>query len=854
MKAKIITLPNGLTVVLEENHSAPVLSFNALVKVGSADETDAEAGISHFIEHMLFKGTKNRKVGDIARDVEMAGGEINAYTSYDQTVYYINMSKRFGDKGLEILADAVTGPTFDAGELEREKEVILEEIRREKDNPGRFVGEILFQKAFARHPYRRPIIGFEETVRSFSQENLFDYYRRWYTPKNAAFIVVGDFETDGMLKKIEEQFGQWTTDHGQRTKSAIRITEPPQMKPVVIIEPDNIQSIYFSLGFHIPQITHRDIPALDILSHILAGSDSSRLEQVLKEKKHLVQSIYSYAYSPKDPGLMILGGHLNVTQAQKAFEILMEEIDKLKTEGPTSEEIRRAKLNIRANQVYEKETAGGQAGKLAYFLAAADSLEFEEEYYQKIQTVEAKDVVNAANRYLLQTNMTAAMLAPQADYGKEWTAKTTESLKSPRLKPKAQARHKPAKMETPKLIRLDCGTKLILKESHHLPVVSICTASLGGLLAETSKNNGIYHLAAQCITKGTAAKSALEVTEAIEGMAGHLDGYSGKNSFGLKSEFLSEYVREGLDLFFECLLEPRWDSEEIEKEKKFTLEAIKNQEDSLSTLAFSHFQKALFPTHPYGMRVIGTKTSVKALNRAKLVRHYRETLSAKNMVVSLAGDFTTDAILNLLKTKLNALSKKAHTFKLPRTDPKPRHIEKIITKKQKEQAHVVLGFMGSTIKSPEHYPMIVLNTILSGMGGRLFLELRDKMSLAYSVASVLQEGLDPGYFAVYMGTEPSKVPTALKGIEEELKKITSDLVTTEELEKTQNHLVGTYELDLQKIAALSQSYAFNELYGLGFKEVYRYPEKILAVTREDILKAAKKYIDLKAYVLSIVEP
>ncbi|MDO8526874.1 MAG: pitrilysin family protein [Deltaproteobacteria bacterium] len=854
MKPKLHTLSNGMQVVLEENHVAPVLSFNALVKVGSADETDAEAGISHLIEHMLFKGTKRRKVGDIARDVEAAGGEINAYTSFDQTVYYINMAKRFGDKGLDILADAIQNPTFDATELEREKEVVLEEIRRERDNPSRHVGEILFQKAYQQHTYGRPIIGFDATVKAISQEILFGYYRRWYIPQNTVFIVVGDFESAEMLQKIENAFGAWTGESKIPLQQK-RIVETPQLKTVFEIQPDKIQSVYFGLGFHIPDITHADVPALDILSHVLGGAESSRLEQILKEKKRLVQSIHSYAYTPRDPGLMILGGHLNVSQASAAFACLWEEIDKLKNEGPTPEELRRAKLNIRATEIYEKETVGGQAGKLAYFLATARQLDFEEKYYQRLQTVTCEEVMQAAQRYLLHTNQTAALLVPEKDYGKSWVSKVSQTLQHPSLSKKVRETEKKGLVpKTTRLLMLANGIKLILREDHSLPIVSICCASLGGLRVETPSDNGINHLLAQCLVKGTGKHSALEITQATEAMAGSLDGFSGKNSIGLKAEFLSDYLEEGLDLFFEVLLEPAWDAKEMAKEKRLTLEAIKNQEDALSSLAFLHFQKSLFPTHPYGMRTYGSKQSVAKLNPAKIKNYYRKLLTCKNLVLSLVGDFSSEEIVAVIREKLKGIPKKGTPFKKHKIDPKPQSIKKVVINKDKQQAHVVLGFAGSTVGSPDHPALTMLSNILSGQGGRLFLELRDKLSLAYSVTAILQEGVDPGYFAVYIGTDPSKVPTAIDGMKKELEKISTELVTEEELERTKNYLVGTYELELQKNTSLAQAYAFNELYGLSFKDVARYPEKILKVTRADILRVAKKYIDLKAYVLSIVEP
>lgn len=841
-KPQTYTLKNGMQVVLEENHAAPVVSLQFLCRVGSADETDAEAGISHLIEHMVFKGTAKRKVGEISKDVEAAGGEINAYTSYDQTCYYINMASRFLEKGVDILVDLVCAPTFDSAELEREKEVVCEEIRRERDNPGRMVGEHLFATAFRKHPYGRPIIGFDKTVKRFSRDDLAGYYRRWYTPDNCIFVAVGDFNSEKLLSLLEKQTAGF---HGEGNR-APRAPEPLQTAPRFVANPDNIQSAYMGLGFHIPQVTHADIPALDILSHILGGTSSSRLEQTLREKKRLVQSTYAYAYTPKDPGLLIVGGTHPTRNSDRVLAAIYGEIAKLQHEGPTAEELKRAKINIKASQVYERETVGGQASKIAYFLGLANSLDFEEHYFQKIPTVSAEEVRNAAQTYLTPEKSTASFLIPKGAFNKQW--------KGSFPKPRAEKKSPKKPDNQPALFRLSNGLKVALKKNATIPTISFCFAALGGLLDETAGDNGIYHLMQECLTKGTRKRNALAVSQAIESMAGQLEGFSGNNSYGLRAEFLSDFTERGTDLFCETLLQPAWNSGETAKEKKQTLQAIQNQEDSLSSLAFYHFQKMLFPKHPYGMRALGEKQSVRAVTPQQMKRRHQNAIRSGNAVLSVVGDLEPEAMRDLLESGLQKLPASRRQMPLPKPDPRPKTKLESTIRKEKAQAHIVFGFPGPSLRSKDRRAMAFLNTVLSGMGGRLFMELRDKQSLAYSVTSLLQEGLNAGFFAVYIGTDPSKVDTALAGIRRELEKIRNHPITVEEFERTRNYLVGTYELGLQKNGGLAQAYAFNELYGLGLDEVARYPKAMLQVTREQILQAAQKYIDLEHPVISVIRP
>ncbi|MFH1829800.1 MAG: pitrilysin family protein [Pseudomonadota bacterium] len=849
MSIKTFTLDNGMQVLLEENHAAKVVSFQALVKVGSANETDKEAGICHVIEHMLFKGTPTRPTGTIARDVEAAGGDINAYTSIDQTVYYINMATRFADKGLAILADAVKNPLFDADELAREAEVILEEIRREQDNPARMALERLFQEAYKVHTYGRPIIGYPHTVKSFTKNQLLDFHRRWYAPQNIAFIAVGDFKIDKMFEGIKEQFADFK---GASAPTSKILPEPMHRSCGLTIKEMNIQSTYLSLGFNVPELTHPDIPAIDILAHILGGTESSRLEQEIKEKQRLVHNIYSFAFTPKHPGLCVIGAMLDDKDTARAIETLQKELQKLRDEPVTSEELSRAKLNIRSNEIYDKETVGGQAGKIASFLATAGSHEFEARYYQMIADVNAEKVRQVARKYLTPQNLSASLVVPN---GSKWVSKPAEIIDAMTAPIKEPGVKKESTIERVQRIKLKNGATLLVIENHHLPVVSIYAAALGGTRFETSRTNGISELMARTMTKGTNRRSAVNIAKDIEAIAGHIDAFSGRNSCGVRCEFLSEHLHEGFEIFADVLTNPSFSSQEVSKERSILLKAIKDQEDALSTLAFAEFLKALFPKHPYGLRNLGTKESVRKLTAENLKRFHKSIMRAENMIITVAGDVNSHELTNLANEMLSNLPR--GQAKLPRlkSDKQPtKPIEKTVTKREKQQAHIVIGFQGTQFKSPDHYAMTVLNNILSGQGGRLFRELRDKMSLAYAVSSLNQEGIEPGYFAVYIATEPAKVDTAVKGILAELEAIRTKKVDDEELNRSKQYLVGVYDLNLQRNGAIASTHTFNCLYGLPYDEVEKYPQKIMRVNADDVLKAAKKYINLDAYTMAVVRP
>ncbi|HEX5034771.1 MAG TPA: pitrilysin family protein [bacterium] len=841
-------LPNGATLLLVETHQAPVVSLNICVRVGSRFETDEEAGICHLIEHMLFKGTDKMGAGEVAKRIEASGGEVNAYTSFDETVYYCTMASRHFATGLEVLSDAVLHSVFDPEELAREKEVVIEEILRSKDSPGKVLSEALFQKAFSKHTYGRPIIGFKETVQGFSREKILDFYRSWYVPENMVVVVTGDFESDKTLDLLRRTFGALPS----RPSPKVHIhDEPEQCDPRAVALTNPIQGSTMMIGFHVPGLEHADIPALDVLSHILGEGESSRLDLNVKERRGLVNSIYSYVYAPHDPGLFTVGFTLPEKNFVKATEAVLEEIYRFHDRKIDQEELNMAKLNIKSDAVYEKETVEGLGRKYGYFETILGRHDFDDHYYQEIDAVTADDVREVAARYLKPERLNIGLIHPQDSKKK---VEPKDLIAWSKLKAKPAAKRRAAADVEPQFLRLKNGLRLILKENHNVPTVVIRSAHLGGLRSENPRSNGIHGFLAQLWGKSTESLNAEAMAREVESIAGTIQAYSGRNVVGMKADFLSEKSRDGVDLFLDALLHPRFDKDEMERERANILEAIRREGDQLAGLAFKHFQQKLFPSHPYGLSLLGTAANVRRFGRSDLKKAFDASLNPKNSVISVVGDFDCHKMAECLKPALESIKPRKAAWKPPRMDPPPRESLKVETVKDKLQAHIVLGFRGASYADKDRYALDVLNNILSGQGGRLFIELRDKLSLAYSVTSLSQEGIEPGYFGVYIATEPRKVPTAVEGILKELEKVTREPVGQEEMDRAKQYMVGAYEIDLQRNSTVATQLAFNEIYGIDRREWIRLPEKVLKVTPEAVLKVARKILKLDRYVLSIVRP
>jgi len=841
------TLDNGLKVILEENRNAPVVALQIWVSVGSGDEKDEEAGMCHFIEHMIFKGTERRKVREMAREIESMGGSINAYTSYDETVFYVTLASRFADAGLDVLADAIQHSTFDAVELEREREVILEEIRMGQDDPSRKLFQQTMAAVFEKHPYRRPIIGFEKTVRSIQRDQMVSFFKMWYVPERTTFVAVGDFDLQKMEWKVREAFESFKPSkkgfpsrHEEKGKREFR--------PVV--SQGNFKETYLQIAVPIPSATHEDTPALDALSYILGGGEASRLVQKVKLEKGLVNSISASSFTPKDPGAFIVGATLPVENLEKALEAILEEIHDVGRNGATSEELNRVKVNVESELIYDRQTVQGQARKLGYYEVVTGDLRFEKEYMRRISLLQDEDMRRVVEKYFWGPWVVSLLVPSEKAENVKSIALSSLFEKAGHREPAGETQGKPRVSKTV----LANGIRLIVKENRSNPIVTLQASFLGGVRFEKEAQNGINHLISVMVTKGTERQGNLEIAKKVERMAGSLNGFSGYNSFGLTFTFLSGHFDDAFSLFAEVLQRPSFDAEEFEKRKRLTLAAIQQQEDDLDRMVFKLFRKTLYERHPYRMDTLGSKESVRNLTREDLKGYYSKMAVPGNMVLTVVGDIETKQVILATQKAFGSLKKgDVSSPPIPREPPAP-HTRRSEQYQNKEQAHFVVGFLGTTFRDQDHYALAVLDAALSGQGGRLFYEFRDKESLAYALAFMASSNLDPGFIGVYMGTRPDKLDTAIQAVLRELRKVKEEGLTEDEVERAKQYLIGTFEIGLQTNGAQASTMSLDELYGIGFDYHQKYPEEIQKVKKEDVHRVAQKYFALDAYSLAIIRP
>jgi zinc protease len=843
------TLDNGMKVVLVEDHASPVVALNVWVRTGSADELSGEYGMAHVFEHMLFKGTERRAVGEIAHSVEAAGGNINAFTSHDMTVYHITMASKDAALGVDVLADAVQHSTFDPKELEREMKVVVEEINRGEDSPGRVHSQALFALAYQKHPYGRPVIGSEESVTSFTRPQMLDFHARWYVANNMTFVAVGDFDADEMLAEVSKVFA---AAEQRRDLAHPRTAEPEQTSARAAVVRRSFQQT--QLGFVYPIIGFEDVDTayVDLLGMVLGAGEGSRLYRTVRERDRLVHSVSSSAYTPRDSGLFFIDAVLEPDKIEAAMLAIEAQVRRIASVPVTQAELERARVNLLAHEVHEKETMQGQARKYGYYETLASGLELEQEYLDRVRAATPHDLLQVAKKYLRPERASVAVLLPQDARPDLTQAGLLAVLKS---EPTTVVASK-GEVLRDGIVRytLPNGLRVVVKPEHSIPLVSMRLSFNGGLLVETESDQGVSSFFSAMLERGTTHRSAAQFASEIEGIAGSVEGFSGRNSFGLTGDFLKDSLDTGLELFVDALLHPAFPAEEIERRREDRLAAIERREDSLAQKNFELFAKELYPDHPYRFPAIGTTETVSKLGADDFRQYAEKWMHPSNGVLSIVGDVEPDEIVAQLGEMLADWKGPAQVTLPAREMPKaPTEPRVASLEKDKQQVHVVMGFLGLTLADPDLPALEVLTQILSGQGGRLFLELRDKQSLAYSVTAFSMEGVDPGSFGVYIASAPDKLQEARDGLAEQLAQLLAGPITEAELDRARSYLIGSHAVGLQRYAAQASLISLDELYGLGAANYLGYGDRIAAVTLDDVKRVAERIIKLDAPVVAVVE-
>ncbi len=831
--AQRFVLPNGLTLLVKEDHSAPVASVQAWCATGSiTEDKHLGAGLSHILEHMLFKGTKTRSTSEIAQKIQDVGGYINAYTSFDRTVFWIDVPKDGVVPALDILADAMMNSTLPPAEYTKEQDVIRREFAMGMDDPDRMMAQELFATAYQEHPYRLPVIGLADIYNQLTQQQVMEYYKARYVPNNLTFIVVGDVDAEKVRTELETLF------KGIPAQSIAPVYIPPEPTQLGRRESQTefpTELTHFAMAWHVPEITHPDVPALDLLSVILGEGRSSRLYRKLREEAGLVFSVSAFSYTPGQPGLIGIDATMEPKNRAAVETAIEQMIAEVKQNGVIAAELEKAKKIVLSHELGSLTTMRGQASDLGTNWLLTRNLDFSRDNLAKLAKVTAEQIRNVAARYLTEDNLTVVSLNPKG------------SLKDVNATTAVATAGEVKKFELPN------GLRLLVREDPRLPLVAMSAVFRSGLLAETAATNGITRLTAKCLIKGTTTRTAEQISSALESVGGGISSDAGNNSMSVKVGVTQPDLALGLDILADVIQNATMPEKAVAREKEIQLAHIKEEEEEPTNVARRIARAAIFGEHPLGLRGEGSAASVSKLTPKDLLAFRDRYLVAQNCVLSIFGNVKAAEVQRMVEQRFGGM--KPGEIALAKVPPPPvlRENKSVEANRDKAQAIILVGYRGASIYDPDRYALELIEEASSDLGSRFLVRIREQMGLAYFVGAAQMQSLVPGIFGFYLGTDPAKVDQVRAALLDEIKKLSTQGLTQVELDRAKKKLIGQQQIANQSNDTFGYMCALDELYGLGFDEYKRLPQQVQSVSVDDIKRVAAKYFT-QPYVVATVKP
>ena len=843
---------DGLTLLLQEARSTPVVELQIAARVGAADEGPGERGLAHFLEHMLFRKTPTRDVDEIAGAIEGAGGWINAFTSFDLTVYHATVPTDGLALATEILVDMARNALFRPEDIAQEIEVVLEEIGRAEDSPPCVAADALFAICFRDHPYGAPILGDRRSVEGITPKLLEGFYERWYGADNLVVVAAGDFEAAGFAAQLRSAFRGALPRGTQRARP--RAGLPRALRATALRRP--FERARLELAWPGAALDDDDAPLLEMLAFALGGGESSRLVRRVKEEQGCVDGIDAHCYAPLDRGILGVSADLAADRLCDATAAVVGEVERLRREGLGEGEFETARENLLAAECFERESVSGLARRLLSFEAIGGDYRAAERYQGAIRAASATSLREAAARYLRPEALCAAAVLPERvapELDEQAIARAAEAgvQAAQRLFRPPRRRAAPPPIYS---YELPCRAALHVEPRPGLPILALRGVVLGGSLSETEDSAGLTRFLSSLWLRGTRNRSAAGLARASESIAADLGGFAGRSAAGLALEVPSDKRDPALDLFAEVFLEPAFEATEIERERRETTAAIGRREDLPAARVFDLFSATHWRHHPYRLPILGCVDSVARFNVASLRQHHEALLRGGNLVLGAAGDVDPEWLAGALALRLAPLDPGDTPFPVPAVEAPPATARSAELHREGAQCHLVVGFRGLSLDDPDRYALDVVAQLLGGQGGRLFLELRDRRGLAYAVGASHVEGVAPGHFAVYIGCAPGKLEAAQREIRRQLERFLAAPPAEEEVERARRYLIGSHTIERQHASRRAAQLALDARFGLGPATARDYPAAIARVDADEALRVARRVLRLDLATTACIRP
>jgi zinc protease len=837
-------ITNGMSVIVQENHSAPLATVRCYVQnTGSAYEgKDLGAGLSHMLEHILAGGTTSRRTkAQITEIVDSLGGQTNAYTSDSVTAFHIDCPSASVGIAIELTADNMQNSLIPEIEYVQEMGVVQRELEMFAAMRSSVIYDAMKQLVYLENPARHPTVGYLAVVQQVKREDVIAFYKNRYVPQNMTFVVVGDVKTDEVLDTVLAMFKKF-----QRTAERVAVlpVEPEQVAPrSTRIEMEG-PTTQFAVAWPTVPVQSSDLYALDVASYILSHGDTSRLVKRLMIDDPLVIAVSSMSNTPGFvKGWFEVNAQCEQKQVEAVKKIIFEEIERLKTEQVSEKELAKAKRQKGAEHVFQQQTVENQAEALSESFRSTGNPLFDAQYVEEIQKVTAEQVSQVARKYFLPHRLNTVVIDPLGSQTDQSAAAAEKEAETPVIKK-----------------QLANGLTVLLKRQTALPLVTIQAYVKAGAVADTSETSGLASLTTEMLEKGTKKYKADEIAEYFDSIGGTLALDSKSNTSYLQAAILKEDVDASLDYVYQVLMEPTFPADEFAKVQQIRLGHIAARQEEPATEILDFWSKQLPRTDPYGRTALGEAGTIVKLVRADCQKFHKTYFVPNNMVLSVFGDIEPETMLKQIEA-LFGKTPRADGLKWPEFSisqkPLPADVVKHLKNQKQNTAMVLMAYpMVSVRDEKTRAALDVLEAVLTGgggAGGRLHEELRGEQ-LVYYVFGMQMTGFAPGYFVFLAQTRPESAAQVVGRIRAGLDKIRSEGIPADEFEKAKAKLVVAHAMRNTTPAQRAFQASIDELYGLGFDYERSFPERIGKVKLDDVVAVVKKYFGHAVITTSSPEP
>ena len=832
----LVRLKNGLTVYIIRDSRFPLVCTRLFVGTGSANETAEQAGISHVLEHMVFKGTEKRPKGQVARDVESLGGYLNAATSFDKTWFITDMPAKHWKTGMDVVKDMAFHPSLDPAELEAEKDVIVSELKGGDDTPTRRLFEDLQVAGLAHTVYGRPIIGFEKTIRAVTADDLRAYIRTWYQPQNMMLLVAGDIDPKAVLAHAEELFGDLKNDTILPEPAPVQL-EGAAGGPRVEVTYGPWNKVYLGIALPAPALGDQRSIDLDVLAYALGGDGTSQFYRKYRYEKQLVDSISVGNMSLNRAGLFYMVAQLDADKVEPFWQEFTRDLAALDAGKITPDVIERARFNYEDGMDRASETLDGLTSWKATVQFELGGPQGEANVRHALAAVDSARLRQAQDLWLRPDQVRVRVLAPEkaklpdldAILQHNWPAPAVERQKA------AAAAEKVGKRE---IVDLGQGRTVILQPDRTIPYVSLEILRPGGNALLKPADQGLAQLTAATLTDGCGTRDLDAMERFVAERAASLSASAGVQSFTVSLTGPARFNADYFALLGDLLHKPTFAEKDVRRQADTLKAALVRRQANPMSFMGSKINGFLFPGgQPYGFDGLGTAENQDRFGPGDVQAFWKQQ-NAQPWILSVAGDFDREKVL--------AFARSLPVPTAPAVDvPQPTwgaDKRLPLSLPGRQQAHLLLAFHAVPLDHPDAPALMLLESVLSGQSGLLFNKLRDEQGLGYTVTAFYRSLPEAGFMAFYIGTTPRNLDVARQGFSGIIKDIKTDLLPAELLAKGLNRMEGSYYRGRQSLGARADEAASERLLGQPQDFQKRLLEKAAKVTPEQLREVARKYL------------